>query len=377
MTHKIFNQVLIVILFLSSTILLNSCAIDSDGSDIRLNQIQVIGTHNSYKLDLSDEVVAILETNSPGASESIRYGHQSLTHQLENAGVRKFELDVFADTVGGLYANPKLAEFTGDLSFSNLNEMMQPGFKVLHVQDIDYRSTCLTFRACLSEIKIWSSLNPNHIPVFIMIEAKDGKPQDNSIFSFTEPIHINTELLYKLENEILEVFDRGQILVPDDVRGEFTTLEESILKQGWPTLDSVRGKVFFALDNTGIHRDYYLSESETLANRILFVSSEPGHPSAAFIKMNDALSDEMLIRERVSMGYLVRTRSDIPMYEAATGDTTRRNAAFRSGAQFISTDFPEPALDNGFYVTFNENGVSIRCNPVSQDIECTINKLIE
>ena len=168
------------------------------------------------------------------------------------------------------------------------------------------------------------------------------------------------------------IFDRERVLIPDDVRGEFATLEASILNQGWPTLDQSRGKVFFALDNTGIHRDYYLEDSETLENRLLFVSSDPGEPSAAFIKMNDAISDEELIRDRVKKGYLIRTRSDIPMYEAETGDTTRKNAAFRSGAQFISTDFPEPALANGFFVSFDTTGTVVRCNPVLIDQSCRI-----
>ncbi len=376
------NQASTKYIFLSTFLFLiiiglSSCTHVHDKTDVRLNQIQVIGTHNSYKIDLHGDVVDILESNRPGSTESIRYGHQSLTYQLEQAGVRKFELDVFADTVGGLFASPQLANMVGDDDFINQSEMMLPGFKVLHVQDVDYRTTCLTLKSCLTEIKNWSILNPNHIPVFIMIEAKDSTPQNSALFSFTEPIHITQDLLFTLEDEILAVFDRDHILTPDDVRGEYHTLEESILTRGWPTLNSSRGKVIFALDNTGVHRNYYLSASETLENRILFVSSEPGQPSAAFIKMNDAIADEELIRERVSKGYLIRTRSDIPMYEATTGDTSRREAAFRSGAQFISTDFPEPSIKSGFVVTFNGNKVSARCNPVNQVTDCSTKLLTE
>jgi len=34
--------------------------------------------------------------------------------------------------------------------------MQAPGFKVLHVQDIDFRSHCNTFKLCLTQIREWS-----------------------------------------------------------------------------------------------------------------------------------------------------------------------------------------------------------------------------
>ena len=54
----------------------------------------------------------------------------------------------------------------------------------------------------------------------------------------------------------------------------------------------MRGKVFFALDNTDEHRTDYLRGNPSLEGRMLFVSSNPGEPSAAFIKMNEALGQE-------------------------------------------------------------------------------------
>src|SRR5699024_51903 len=114
------------------------------------------------------------------------------------------------------------------------------------------------------------------------------------------------------------------VITPDDVRGEFDTLEEAILERGWPTLAQSRGKVLLALDNTGRIRDLYLSESPNLENRALFVSTRLGQPTAGFIKMNDVFEEKEAIRDYAERGYLIRTRSDIPTVEARSGDTKRR-----------------------------------------------------
>ena len=48
--------------------------------------------------------------------------------------------------------------------------MAQPGFKTLHMPDVDFRSTCLTFAACLKSVRDWSATHPDHTPILIMLE---------------------------------------------------------------------------------------------------------------------------------------------------------------------------------------------------------------
>ena len=69
---------------------------------VRLNQIQVLGTHNSYHIA---PVPAMLAAIGPQSAD-IEYTHRPLTEQLSQLGIRQFELDVFADPVGGRYATP-------------------------------------------------------------------------------------------------------------------------------------------------------------------------------------------------------------------------------------------------------------------------------
>jgi len=66
--------------------------------------------------------------------------------------------------------------------------------------------------------------------------------------------------------------------------------------------------------------------------------------SAAIVKLNDPFSDAQAITDAVEAGYVVRTRADTPISQAQSGDTAMQRAAFASGAQWVSTDYPVPGL---------------------------------
>ena len=352
----------------------------ADNADdcIRMNQIQVLGTHNSYKMDLPETLIEAVTQFIPGWSENIEYGHRPLTEQLEILGIRQFELDIFADPEGGLFARPQGALLAGDSLFIDRPEMMEPGFKMLHVQDIDYRSVCLTLVSCLEEIREWSIANPSHLPIMILVELKDSQVTSRGEFALTQPVEITVENILEVDQEIWSVFAREHIITPDDVRGDFPTLEQAVVERGWPTLAESRGKILFALDNTGRHKVDYLSHSEDLSGLVMFPSSAPGEPTAGFIKMNNVLADAELIRSYTEQGFLIRTRSDIPNQEARSGDTTRRDLALQSGAQYVSTDYPEMSpFGSGFIVTLPGAVGPGRCNPVSAPQECDNSWIVE
>lgn len=174
------------------------------------------------------------------------------------------------------------------------------------------------------------------------------------------------------------MFPQDRIVTPDDVHGDHESLEEAILTDGWPKLGSVRGKVMFALDNEGKH-DLYVDGDPSLAGRVLFPNSMPGQPDAGFVKLNDPLADPTLIADLVAEGYVVRTRADAGLVQGRTGDTTQRDAALASGAQFVSTDFPDPSaitsldLLNPFDATYEvelPDDRPARCNPVTAAPSC-------
>ena len=335
---------------------------------VRLNQIQVLGTHNSYHVA---PVPAMREWLGP-RGPALDYTHKPLTAQLTELGVRQFELDVFADPEGGRFTQPAAPRIVTGIEPAG-PEMRSPGFKVRHMPDLDYGTTCPTLVSCLAAIRDWSRANPWHVPIMIMIEVKDQALSDPDSHGFVKPLPVDAAALRELDREILSVFDQSHLVTPDRVRGRHSTLSAALQADGWPLLRAVRGKVLFALDNTDDHRADYLRDNSSLEGRVLFVSSPPGEPSAAFVKMNEVLGDdEERIRQTVRSGYIVRTRADIPTEEARNGNTTRRDAAFRSGAQFVSTDYPENSpFGSGYRARLpGAERLPARCNPVTAPPAC-------
>ena len=334
---------------------------------VRMNEIQVLGTHNSYHLAPEPPVMEWLGERG----RNIEYSHRPLEEQLSRLNIRKLELDVFADPDGGRFAQPAAFRLVKGLEAVG-DELRAPGFKVLHTPDLDYRTTCATLKRCLTIVREWSRANPWHVPIMIMIEAKDSPVQDPKGIGYVKPLPIGAPELRALDEEIRSVFGADHVLTPDRLRGRHRTLAQAIATDGWPRLRDARGRILFSLDNTDRHRIDYLRGNASLEGRMLFVSSAVDDPTAAFLKMNDVLAEESAIRQRVREGFLVRTRADIPTDEARTGSTARRDAAFRSGAQYVSTDYPEASpFGSGYRAALPGADIRpARCNPVNAPAGC-------
>ena len=335
---------------------------------IALNEIQVLGTHNSYHVQPRPALLAAL-LDITSAFNAWEYTHPPLGEQFSLEGIRQVELDVWADPHGGLFARRGGLALIGEDPNSGIPELQQPGFKVLHIQDLDFETTCLTFTGCLRDIKAWSDAHRGHLPIMVLVEAKDDALPPS--LGFAVPVPIGAPELDALDAEIRSVFPRHRLITPDGVRRGRTTLEEAVLTLGWPRLGLARGKVLFTFDNGGDKRDAYLAGHPSLAGRILFTDSNPGESSAAFVKANDPFTTSPSIAELVAAGYLVRTRADADTVEARSGDTAPRDAALASGAQFVSTDYPveNPAFGTGYVVRI-PGGMPARCNPVNAPASC-------
>src|SRR5580698_6805052 len=151
-------------------------------AQIRLNQIQVIGSHNSYHVGLAPSETAWLTKQNPKSADGLDYRHPSLDVQF-SMGVRQVEIDIYADVKGGRFAHPAnvglIAEMglPADPPFDPSGLFLKPGFKVMHAQDIDYRSSCQPFTGCLAVLLNWSKAHPGHLPIFVLIETKVGQPR--------------------------------------------------------------------------------------------------------------------------------------------------------------------------------------------------------
>ena len=348
-----------------------SCAAMTDPPSLRLNQLQYIGSHNSYHAGLAPGEAAIWQRVAPDMYAILDYTHPALTQQL-NDGVRQIELDIYGDAKGDRYAHPAVvaevakAGLPPDAPFADPEVMRRPGFKVMHIQDMDQRSNCEPLVACLREVRTWSKAHPGHLPVFVLLETIESPL--HMPFPTVQPEPFNTQALDALDAEIRSVFPRDEYLSPDDVRGNASTLNSAIRAHGWPQLGDARGKVIFLLDQRSVGAAY-LKGHPSLRNRVLFTNAAPGDDDAAFTELNDGSAEE--IAKLVKEGYLVRTRTDANLKEPARNDTTRRDAMLASGAQLLSTDYPdhEPAA-SGYMVSFPGHAHA-RCNPLVNVAHCS------
>lgn len=330
----------------------------------RLNEIQLIGTHNSYHIAPVKPILDLIGKVQPSQAMALDYHHQPLHDQL-NAGIRQFELDIFADPEGGLFANPMghqlLQASKQESGWVPHADMQSPGFKVLHVQDIDFRTTVRRLDTALDLLLDWSESHQNHEPLCVLIEPKaDVIPQ------LMKPVSFTPEMLDELDALLISKLGKERLISPDLVRGNHSTIREAVIADGWPRLDKCRNKMMFVMCDHGELRKMYTGNHHGLANRVMFTTtSDPNSPEAAFFKLNDPVSQQQEIQELVRQGFLVRTRADAETVEARTNNTTRRDAAFTSGAQFISTDFWQPDdRFSAYRVELPEKAVW-RLNPVT------------
>lgn len=368
---------------------------------LKLNQIQVLGTHNSYAQGTDPKILAALDAaigsrldrmvaamspaqraqwdeyhpNRVTMSEGLNYRFPSLTAQLD-AGVRSLELDLNNDPDGGRFLSPagyRALGGQGPLLPLDRTDMEKPGFKVFHMVDVDVRSSCNLFTACLAELKRWSDAHPRHEPIFILIETKnDAYP----IFPGSIPaLPFDAAAFDQMDADIIAALGRDRLVTPDDVRGRHPTLEAGVRAGNWPTLAAARGKFVFllltALDGDGLSA--YRAGRPNLEGRVAFLRSNPGDSFAAFLLLDNATWRPGDVARRVREGYLVRSRADIETFEAKVNDSARAIATFASGAQIVSTDFFAPGNAYGTpYVVRLPGGGAMRCNPVNAPRRCRL-----
>jgi hypothetical protein len=206
----------------------------------------------------------------------------------------------------------------------------------MHVQDIDYRSSCPLFTGCLAQVAAWSKANPDHVPLLILLNLKEGQalPAPGAV----TPAPFDAAAMDVVDAEIRSVFAPEALITPDDVQGDHPTLRAAAAGGGWPTLGEARGKV-------------------------MFVNIEEDEDAAAYITLNDPQAQAERIAAAVAAGLIVRTRADADTVEARSNDTARREAAFAAGAQYISTDYMTPDVRFSDYRVELPGGAAARLNP--------------
>lgn len=271
-----------------------------DAGELRLNQIQVVGTHNSYHLRPNQSVFNLAVAVQPDAKEW-DYSRETLDQQLDH-GVRNFELDM---------------------------HLVGEDWHVMHVPVLDPQSTVRDFAAALAVVKAWSDKHPRHVPVSFLMELKAEGTMLRRGIRVPEKKDIE-----RLDAIILQTFPREQVITPDDIRGKHKTLPEAIHANGWPTLSDAAGKVFFILHERGKNQELYVDGHPALEGRMMFVNAAPGEPFAATTVLDNPRDRN--IPSVAKEGYIIRTRAD----SQGRRDEKGRQLALDGGAHILSTDYP-------------------------------------
>ncbi len=282
---------------------------------LRWNDAVAKGTHNSYHVQ-SDGVTM----------EELAYTHAPLEVQLDEQGVRHFELDI--DRADGVT------------------------FRVRHIAVIDEGSHCPTLAECLTTIDAWSAAHPGHGPIMALLEVKEVIDAEEA-----------SAWLDALDQVVLSSVAQERLLTPDRVQGDAADLQAAI-ERGWPTLGEVRGKVMIVLYDRAL-RDAYTRGETSLAGRPMFPMSE-GEASrwSAFDVLDDPT--DAAIATQASAGRMIRSRAD----GWPDPDPEGGAAAIASGAHWVSTDFPVPSNGVDYELQLGGEGAYL-CNPITAPASCT------
>jgi hypothetical protein len=331
-------------------------AADADAG-LKLNQIQTVGTAESYKQAPADAVLTLIRMGGKKYAQALDFSQPSLAEQLNN-GAASLSFDIAYDPQGGLFKSPAGASMADELLDSDfVAAMSRPGFKVIHVLDVDFKSSCLTLNACLLEVAGWSRAHPSHLPIVIALSSMDQKtPMPGA----SRPLPFDDAAAAMLDGEIAAVFRADEIITPAQVKAGHENLRQAVLAGGWPSLNAARGKVVFVFNDEARKTALY-------HGGLMFVTQEENSPNAGFIAIDNPLKEAERISADVKAGYIVLTRADADTVEARNDDTRRRDAAFASGAQIIETDFLLPDRKVGAYQVGIADQRHARCDVVNAD----------
>ena len=286
---------------------------------VKLNEIAILGTHNSYQTLATKEtrfLMNIIEaiTFEKFGLNTFDFEMDTLTEQLE-MGIRNVEIDI-----------------------ETLDKDNKIEIKVTHNSIVDNASSAYDFTKAMEEIKLWSDNNPDHIPVIIIVEPKSFVIEVNGMKKFS--------LDYAKEvDKILENTLGDSLLTPKDMLRDYASFKEMRENDDWLTLKEAQGKILVLLHDCDV-TESYIALDESIKTQKMFPMlryDDRNESYTSFILENDAWNADSRKAESIDeCKLIVRTRADkYPDYSDERYEVTEN-----CGSQIITTDFPEKVNGN-------------------------------
>ncbi len=299
---------------------------------VKLNEIAILGTHNSYQRLATAEtrfamnIVDTITLKKFGLN-TFDFEMDTLTEQLE-MGIRNVEIDI-----------------------ETLDKNNKIEFKVTHNSLIDNASSAYDFEKALQEIKMWSDNNPEHIPVIIIVEPKSFVIEINGMKKFS--LEYAKELDKIVENTLGD-----SLLTPKDMLRDYQSFKEMRENDDWISLKEAQGKILVLLHDCDV-TESYIALDETIKTQKMFPMlryDDRNESYTSFILENDAFRANERKAENIDESNLiVRTRADV--YPENSDE--RYEVIETCGSQIITTDFPEKVDGNGSH-EFSFSGKKIK-----------------
>lgn len=285
---------------------------------VKINEIAVIGTHNSYQMQATLPKRALMRTLqiiSLGAVENKAvFEMDTFTAQLEQ-GVKNLEIDIVT------------TDNEGDVSFT-----------VTHQPILDNVSSAHNLAKALEEIAMWSDHNPGHLPIYLLIEPKGEITGVNNMQNFS--------VEYALElDRLLRQKLGDKLLTPALAIGEYESFEAMRNADDWPTLKEASGKVLVLMHPCDVTQGYIDTDTSvrTQAMFPMLRFDSIDKPYASFILDNDPAgaseNNRITVDEKRLM---VRTRAD----DYPDFSDERYGFAENCGSHIITTDYPPRSARN-------------------------------
>ena len=204
-------------------------------------------------------------------------------------------------------------------------------FRVFHVTLWDEASSCSCFTDCLDQINTWSLANPLHTPVS---SHSSHRSRSHVFWSIAvqivvqiEPRGFNYDSLFCSESsaakagfEILreEITSRfcgdascltagSRVVLPETVRGSYSSMSAALAANGWPTVSSMQGKLVFNLNLFGSNNDCR-SVHESLGAPEIFFDRAQGDSTTTTSRFSGFIESKYPTTTQVASNYIIRHR---------------------------------------------------------------------
>lgn len=307
------------------------------GSGIKLNELQMIATHNSYQTASVPFLRALCKAGSKLTfgllpENLCDFNASPLSEQLD-CGIRSLELDIEA-----------MPSADGSVRFV-----------CEHAPNFDMHTNSYDFSLALEEIALWSKHHPGHLPILLIVEPKFWFLPDMTMDYF------NLRYANAVDDLLREQLGDA-LSTPRDVLRGYDDFHAMRMADDWPAVRDLCGKVLVLLHDTLTVSPRYISQDRTLRSQAMFPLLrlyDKDKPCAAFLMENDP---EKVVKNAAALfddgRYIVRTRAD----SFANVREGTRSAALVCGAQMLSTDYP-PGTMAADAAEFSFDGKTLRRVP--------------